>query len=168
MTAISNFQTDDIGFARPYSQRILVVEKGGDLRQLNAEVLIDAGYQVDLADDGATAWAALQSTPYDLLITDQFLPKLSGVELLKKIHCARMPLAVIMATEILPTWEFALHPCLQAVTMLRKPYTIDKFLGMIKSVLAKAVPVDVGIALLNCQRQPEMAGSRAVMQHAAM
>jgi DNA-binding response OmpR family regulator len=48
-------------------------------------VLIDAGYQVDVAEDGATAWAALQLSKYDLLITDQFMPKVSGVELPKKI-----------------------------------------------------------------------------------
>jgi hypothetical protein len=34
----------------------------------------------------------------------------SGVDLLKKIHTARMAFPVIMATDILPTWEFALHP----------------------------------------------------------
>ena len=115
--------------------RILVVEDAHDIRQLNAEVLIDAGYEMEVAEDGASAWAALQSTNYDLLITDQFLPKVSGVELLKKLHTARMTLAVIMTTGILPTWELALHPCLQSVTMLRTPYTFEKLLGMVKSVL---------------------------------
>ena len=127
------------------TQRILVVAEPGDLRQLNAEVLADAGYQVDVAEDGAAAWAALQLHHYDLLITDQFLPNVSGVELLKKMHAARMPLPVIMVTEILPTWEFALHPCLQAVTMLRKPYIFDKFLGMVKSVLPDITHVHAGI-----------------------
>jgi DNA-binding NtrC family response regulator len=119
-------------------QRILVVEDERDLRQITAEGLTDAGYQVDVAEDGASAWAALQLTQYDLLITDQFLPKVSGVELLKKIHIARMTLPVIMATGILPTWEFALHPCLQAVTMLRMPYTIDRLLGLVKSILPES------------------------------
>jgi len=116
-------------------QRILVVEGGDDLRQLNAEVLQDAGYQVEAAEEGAAAWAALQLQRYDLLLIGQFLPKVSGVELLKKLHTARMTLPVIMTTEILPTWEFALHPCLQAVKMLRKPYTTDKLLGLVKSLL---------------------------------
>ena len=135
-----------------------MVEDEGDLRQLNAEVLIDADYQVELADDGAEAWAALQSSQYDLLITGQFLPKLSGDELLKKIHDARMPLAVIMVTEILPTWEFALHPCLQSVTMLRKPYTMWKFLGVVKSALAQTAPVGVGIAPSKWERELEAVG----------
>src|ERR1017187_6918831 len=134
--------------ASTQGQRILVVEEAGDIRQLNAEVLNDAGYQVEVAEDGAAAWAALQLHRFDLLITGQFLAKLSGVELLKKIHTARMTLPVIMATAILPTWEFALHPCLQAVTMLRMPYTIDKLLGMVKSVLPETAFVGAEFATL--------------------
>ncbi len=113
----------------------MVVEKKEDLRQLNAEVLVDAGYQVELAEDGEAAWAALQFRRFDLLITGQFLPKVSGVELLKKIHRASLPLPVIMATEILPTWELALHPCLRAVTLLHQPYCMDKLVGLVASVL---------------------------------
>ena len=45
-------------------QRILVVEDEQDLRQLTAEVLIDEGYQVDVAEDGAAAWSALQLSKY--------------------------------------------------------------------------------------------------------
>jgi DNA-binding response OmpR family regulator len=116
-------------------RRILVVEAEHDLRQLTAEVLIDDGYQVDVAEDGAAAWFALQRSEYDLLITDQFMPKVSGVELLRKIHGARMTLPVIMATRIMPTWEFALHTWLQPVKMLLKPYSFEKLLGMVKNVL---------------------------------
>ena len=122
--------------SRPNShQRILVVEDEQDLRQLTAEVLIDAGYQVDVAEDGAAAWSALQLSKYDLLITDQFLPKVSGVELLKKIHAAHMTLPVIMATGFLPTWGFALHTWLQPVKMLLKPYSFQKLLATVKTVL---------------------------------
>ena len=122
-------------------QRILVVEDAADIRQLNAEILMDAGYEVGVAEDGTAAWAALHLDHYDLMLTDQFLPKLSGVELLKKIHTARMTLPIIMVTEILPTWEFALHPCLQSVKMLRKPYTMDKLLGMVNSLLPQTAAV---------------------------
>ena len=147
--------------ASTQGQRILVVEETGDIRQLNAEVLIDAGYQVEVAEDGAAAWAALQLHSYDLLITDQFLPKLSGVELLKKIHTARMTLPVIMATARVPTWEFALHPCLQAVTMLRKPYTFEKLLGMVKTALHGNATVSTEISPPpNWQSQPSVIGLR--------
>jgi DNA-binding NtrC family response regulator len=118
-----------------FGRRILVVEDKQDLRQLTAEVLIDAGYRVDVAEDGATAWSALQLSRYDLLITDQFMPKVSGVELLKNIHAAHMTLPVIMATDFLPTWGFALHIWLQPVKMLLKPYSFQKLLSTVENVL---------------------------------
>jgi len=136
-----NLVNEPSGVQPRLRQCILVVEEESDLRQFNAEMLIDAGYQVEVAEDGAAAWATLQLHRHDLLIAGQFLPKMSGVELLKNIHIARMTLPVIMATGILPTWEFALHPCLQAVTMLRKPYTMGKLLGMVKSVLPETASV---------------------------
>jgi DNA-binding response OmpR family regulator len=131
-----------------FCKRILVVEDEHDLRQLTAEVLIDAGYHVDVAENGATAWSALQLSKYDLLITDQFMPKLSGVELLRKIYAANMTLPIIMATGFLPTWEFALHPCLQPVKMLLKPYSFQKLLGMVKNVLHTTGSAGVEIPLL--------------------
>ena len=129
-------------------QRILVVEDEQGLRQLTAEVLVDAGYRVEVAEDGATAWAALQLSKYDLLITDQFMPKLSGVELLRKIHAANLTLPIIMATGFLPTWEFALHPCLQPVKMLLKPYSFQKLLSMVKNVLHTSGSAGLEIPLL--------------------
>ena len=117
-------------------QRILVVEDERDLRQLTAEVLIEAGYQVDVAENGVAAWSALKLFKCDLLITDQFMPKVSGGELLSKIHAARLTLPVIMATGFLPTWEFALHTWLQPVKMLLKPYSIDKLPNMVRCALS--------------------------------
>src|ERR1700722_8747805 len=78
--------------------RILVVEDDEDMRRLNTEVLKQFGYQVDAVEDGAIAWDTLQRNKYDLVVTDNAMPNLSGVELLRKLHAARMALPVIMAT----------------------------------------------------------------------
>jgi DNA-binding response OmpR family regulator len=116
-------------------ERILVVEDDGDIRRLNAEVLINAGYQVDAAADGAAAWDALCTEQYDLMITDNTMPKLTGVDLLKKLRSARMALPVIMATGTLPKEEFTRHPWLQPAATLLKPYTVEALLGTVKNVL---------------------------------
>jgi two-component system nitrogen regulation response regulator GlnG len=118
---------------------ILVVEEAGDLRQFNAEALLDAGYQVDVTEDPATAWSALQLYRYGLLVTDQFLPEASVVDLITKIHTARRAVPVLMVTDILPLWEPALHPCFETVTILRKPYPIEKLVGLVKHALSEAV-----------------------------
>jgi DNA-binding response OmpR family regulator len=134
---VDDFSREPIQRQPHSSQRILVVEGEQDLRQLTAEVLIDAGYHVDVAEDGAAAWSALQSAKYELLVTDQFMPDETGVELLKKIRAARMALSVIMVTGVLPTWEFTLHTWLQPVKILLKPYSFTELLGVINNVLCE-------------------------------
>jgi DNA-binding response OmpR family regulator len=116
-------------------QRILVVEDDPDTRRLNGEVLIHSGFHVDTAENGAVAWEALQLHNYDLLVTDHGMPKVSGVELLKKLHAARLVLPIIMATARLPMWEFATRPWLRPAATLLKPYTPEEFLGTVKQVL---------------------------------
>ncbi len=117
---------------------ILVVEDDIAIRQLNTEVLLRSGYEVDGAEDGAAAWEALSADSYDLMITDNNMPKVSGVELLKKLRSARMALPVIMATGALPKEEFTRYPWLQPAAMLLKPYTIAELLRTVKKVLREA------------------------------
>jgi len=117
---------------------ILVVDDEPDIRQLNTEVLIDSGYQVDAAEDGAVAWQALNTNSYDLLITDHHLPKVSGIELLRKLRAARMVLPVIMATGHLPKEGFTRYPWLRPAVTLLKPYIVEEFLGAVKKVLRAA------------------------------
>jgi two-component system, chemotaxis family, chemotaxis protein CheY len=116
-------------------QRILVVEDDADVRQVNTEVLRYSGYHVDTAEDGAAAWGMVQLNNYDLLITDNHMPKVTGVELLQKIHNAHIILPVIMATGTLPQKELLHHPGLQIEATLLKPYTFGDLLGTVKNIL---------------------------------
>jgi DNA-binding NarL/FixJ family response regulator len=61
------------------SYRILVVDDEKAVRNLHAEVLTGAGYEVVAVADGALAWDAIQAQHFDLMITDNSMPKLSGV-----------------------------------------------------------------------------------------
>jgi signal transduction histidine kinase len=118
------------------AHRILVVDDDVSVRQLTAEMLIRAGYAVDAAPDGAAGWEALQTNRYDLVITDNFMPKVTGIEMVKKLHAARMDLPVIMATAIFPQEDFALNPWLQAITTLLKPFRAAELLSTVRKVLA--------------------------------
>ena len=118
--------------------RILVVDDESCIRRLNAEMLLRSGYHVDTAEDGADAWRALGAERYDLLITDHNMPRVTGVELIKKVRGARMELPVIMATGTLPEEEFARNPWLRPHATLLKPYTIGEMLRAVKEVLSGA------------------------------
>ena len=121
---------------QPHSpRRILVVDDDITSRRLETAVLVRSGYQVDVAEDGAAAWTALNTEHYDLLITDQNMPKVTGVELLKKLHGTRVALPVIMITGVLPQDEFARFPWLQPAATLLKPYSSEKLLGAVKQIL---------------------------------
>jgi CheY-like chemotaxis protein len=98
-------------------------------------VLIGHGYHVDAAENGAVAWDALQANRYDLMITDNAMPHLTGIGLLKKLRGARMTLPVIMATGSLPRAAFALQPWLQPSAMVIKPYTSPELVAAVVRVL---------------------------------
>jgi len=116
-------------------RRILVAEDDENIRRYNAEVLAHSGYHVDAAEDGAAAWDTLLRNRYDLLVTDNDMPKVSGVELLHKLHAAHIALPVIMATGKLPKEEFIRYPWLQPAALLLKPYSFNELLGTVRNVL---------------------------------
>lgn len=67
--------------------KLLLVDDDGFLRDMYASKFISNGYEVDVADSGATTLTKLQNgAAYDLLILDMVMPGTSGVELLTSIN----------------------------------------------------------------------------------
>src|SRR5450631_677627 len=60
-------------------RRILVVDDDEVILNLISTVLAEAGFDVDAAPDGQEAWEALASQKYDLLVTDNEMPRLAGL-----------------------------------------------------------------------------------------
>lgn len=118
--------------------RLLVVEDDPGICQLCAEALAGSGYHVDTAEDGSAGWEALQASNYDLLITDNSMPRMSGVELIKMLRAARMTLPVVMTSATIPTEALNLNSSLQLAATLLKPFTIDELLGTVEKVLHTA------------------------------
>ena len=144
------------------SHRILVVDDDSDLRRLIAEALVRSDYQVDTAKDGAAGWDALQARNYNLLITDNQMPKVSGLELVKQLRSARMTLPVIFASGAMPE-ELDRLPWLQLSATLLKPFTPDELLGTVKSVLRATGSAREQVMPLPCQ-----ADRQKIMNQAAL
>ena len=115
--------------------RILVVDDDFSIRELGAVVLSASGYQVDTAEDGEAGWEALHASSYDLLITDNTMPKVSGVELVKNMRSARMTMPVVLASGAIPSEAVNRNSSLQIAATLLKPFTGDELLGTVKKVL---------------------------------
>ena len=123
------------GMARSL-RRILVVEDDGRARQFNVIVLARFGYQVDAAEDGEAGWEALCANPYDLLITDNQMPKLCGVDLVRRLRTARMGLPAILASGAFTADDLGEEPELGIVACLEKPFSAGELLGAVDELFS--------------------------------
>lgn len=84
--------------ARP----ILVVDDSVTTRQLLRTILQAAGYEVDVAEDGASAWTRLASSDrYALVVSDIEMPSMDGFQLLERVRSSprtsRLPVVLVTA-----------------------------------------------------------------------
>ncbi len=116
-------------------QRILVVDRDPFVCHLCADFLIRHGYDVNAAEDGAAGWEELQTNSYHLLITAHDLPKISGVQLIRKVRTARLDVSVVMVASKLPARGLARSPSLQLAATLLKPLLVAALLDTVRAVL---------------------------------
>lgn len=67
-------------------RNILVVEDNAALASVVRFNLQRAGFQVTVARNGRVAWEAVQEEAFDLIVTDQQMPEMSGCELCQKLR----------------------------------------------------------------------------------
>jgi two-component system chemotaxis response regulator CheY len=84
------------------NMRILVVDDFSTMRRIIKNILKQLEYtNVVDADDGTTAWEVLNKDKIDFIISDWNMPKMSGLELLKKVRSseefADMPFLMVTA-----------------------------------------------------------------------
>jgi len=80
------------------AMRILLAEDDLIIADGLSRALKKAGYAVDHVPNGAEADAALLSQSFDLLILDLGLPKLSGIEVLRRLRARKCALPVLILT----------------------------------------------------------------------
>ncbi len=116
--------------------RVLVIDDSPDFREVTVEYLLKPnGFLVDVAEDGLTGLTkALKTTP-DLILLDYELPKMNGVEVLRRLRERGLKTPVILMTshgsEQLAVEVFRLG----VQNYLTKPYKIDEALKTIQEAL---------------------------------
>ena len=82
---------------------VLAVDDSPSMRQMIAATLRAAGCRVIEAADGAEALARLADSPVDVVITDQNMPGIDGLELIRTVRAdpakSRLPVLILTTEE---------------------------------------------------------------------
>ena len=115
--------------------RILVVDDERVIREILAEFLTLEGFSVNTVEDGEKALTELRLNPYDLLITDLKMPRLSGLQLLEKIEAERLGVLTVLMTGF-GTVETAIEAMKKgAYDYLLKPFKVEEVIHVVERAL---------------------------------
>jgi two-component system, OmpR family, response regulator PhoP len=118
--------------------RVLIVEDEASLRQALKQQLSDAGFAVDAAADGEEGLYAALEYPLDIAIVDLGLPKLPGLELIRRARAASktFPILVLTARD---RWQDKVEG-LQAGAddYVSKPFHFAELLARLQALLRRA------------------------------
>ena len=114
--------------------RILVVDDEPGIREVIARVLRDEGFDVVLVNDGQAGLDAVQraETPYDLVVTNSYMPHLSGEQLILQLRRQYPDLPVLHLDDgTYPTTS----PDFPPVPTLYKPFRLSELCEEVRRLL---------------------------------
>lgn len=81
-------------------EHILIVDDEEDIVRISKLLLQDMGYQVTACNDSLKAYSLVKEEPekFDMLLTDQTMPGMTGIDLSKKISALRPDLPILLCT----------------------------------------------------------------------
>ena len=101
-------------------------------------MLVQSGYEVDTAADGAEGWDALQHAHYNLLITDHEMPRLTGLELAAQARLAGMRLPIVLTSGSVTVLRDSSAKWLEFAACLSKPFGADALVETVERTLRAA------------------------------
>lgn len=126
----SHRKPDDGGRAR-----ILVIDDDESNRALHQLLLTRAGYDVDAAVDGEEGWQRLAAASYDLVVTDNDMPRLTGLGLIRRMRQAGLEIPVMVVTGSMEALSLAEELELELAAILPKPFLFRELFAVVDAVL---------------------------------
>ncbi len=118
--------------------RILIAEDDSIIADGLSRSLRQAGYAVDWAPNGMEADAALASASYDLLILDLGLPKMPGLEVLKRLRARNSQLPVLILTALDGTVDRVKGLDLGADDYMVKPFELAELEARVRALTRRS------------------------------
>ena len=113
---------------------VLVVDDDRLLCELLTEFLTEAGYTVQCADNGEAAWAELQRSAPDVVLSDIKMPRLGGLDLASRLISGGYATPIILMSA-----GYDDRAGISA-SFIRKPFDFDHLLTTIATVLDPPSP----------------------------
>ncbi len=128
---------DSSSLAADTRSRLLVVDDEEDITAVLGDILAEQGYLVEIARDGDEAWDKVRADPFDAVITDLKMPRMGGLELLRRVKDAGLPSVVIIMTGF-ATVETAIESLkIGAYDYILKPFKVSELLQVVARALEK-------------------------------
>ena len=117
--------------------KILIVEDEKVIREFMCKLLISLNYQVDTTCDGIEAVNKIKNTEYSVILSDVKMPRMSGIELLKRVKEINKNIEVILITGF-PNIEDAEKSIqLGAYAYTKKPIKIKNLIKLLNRIFKK-------------------------------
>lgn len=118
--------------------RVLLVEDEPSLAARLRQTLIDAGYAVDVADNGRDAWQMGEVQTYDAVVLDLGLPILDGLSVLKHWRSDGMTSPVLILTARDQWHEKVAGIDAGADDYLTKPFHTEELLARVRALIRRS------------------------------
>lgn len=120
-----------------WTATVLVVDDNAEHGQALAKIFERAGYRVSTAGDGEEALKALVERPFDLILTDLRMPRMSGLDLLRNIRALNANVPVLIITAFGEWTSYIEAMDCGCVDYLSKPVRRDDVLLAARKALAR-------------------------------
>jgi two-component system, OmpR family, response regulator MprA len=120
------------------SGRVLVVDDDRRLRDMLRRALESAGYEVDSAEDGGRALAAISGRTFDLVVLDLLMPGVDGLGVARRLRGRGDPIPILMLTARDAITDRVAGLDAGADDYLVKPFSIEELLARVRALMRRA------------------------------
>jgi DNA-binding response OmpR family regulator len=117
------------------SKTILIVDDSPMIRECIAQLVVREGFSAETARNGVEAWSAICNREFDMIITDHQMPKMTGLNLIRKVREASIEAPCILISSELPEAETTLMPLIKPGATLVKPFKFETLVNVMFSLL---------------------------------